>query len=368
MNETCLLPGPVAISANVQRGLHAPPLYHRGAEFLTLFENVRSRLAALTGAREVALFTGSGTLANEVVATTLAALAPPRRGLILENGEFGRRLISQAECYRLEFTTRCWPWGRPWDLVDVAHLLEGLPPGSWVWGVHHETSTGVLNDLPGLVSLARQRGISVCVDAISSLGGSPLDLRDVFLASGTSGKALGAACGIAIVFVNRQPGEVWNRSRLPTYLDLAAALDREGPRFTFSSIPLTGLAAALDDYSSASRIRKRLDDYAETGRFVRSELHRLGLNPLAEVEHAASTVTTFAPPAGCSSNAFVEHCRGLGFLIGGQSEYLARRRLVQIATMGATMTADCARLLDKFKSDFTFACDKEPHPALRIAR
>jgi aspartate aminotransferase-like enzyme len=42
----------------------------------------------------------------------------------------------------------------------------------------------------------------VCVDAISSLGSVPLDLADVHLASGVSGKGLGAFPGLAIVFYN----------------------------------------------------------------------------------------------------------------------------------------------------------------------
>ena len=33
--------------------------------------------------------------------------------------------------------------------------------------------------------------------------------------------------------------------------------------------------------------------------------------------------------------AFVARCRGWGYAIGGESAYLAQRRLVQIATMGA---------------------------------
>ena len=69
----CLLPGPVAIPPAVHRAFRQPPIYHRGPEFIYLFEKVRSTLGQLVGGRDVAIFNGSGTLANEMVAATLAA-------------------------------------------------------------------------------------------------------------------------------------------------------------------------------------------------------------------------------------------------------------------------------------------------------
>jgi aspartate aminotransferase-like enzyme len=68
---------------------------------------------------------------------------------------------------------------------------------------------------------------------------------------------------------------------------------------------------------------------------VRQQLRELGLEPLAQEEWACPVVTTFTPPGGESSLAFVQRCRAWGFAIGGESAYLAQRRYVQIATMGA---------------------------------
>lgn len=375
MTEVCLLPGPVSLSATVRAAMQQPPLYHRGADFLTLFDSVREQLSALVGGRDVALFLGSGTLANEVVAATLAAPCcssgpcglddsnqktnrPSHKGLgysgshglILDNGEFGRRLVAQAERFELHPRVLTWPWGTPWDLNAVATVLNDAPPGSWVWGVHHESSTGMLNDLPGLIRVARQRGIRVCVDAVSSLGGQSLDLSEVFLASGTSGKALGACSGIAIVFANRVEINQLDLTHVPTYLDLAATLAYAGPRFTFPSSLLQTLAAALTEYATPAQTQVRFEQYASLGRYVRGELIRLGHRPLADEPHASPTITTFAVPAGWTSEAFVEFCRRGGFLIGGQSEYLSERRLVQIATMGAATREECTAFLQHLAS------------------
>jgi GNAT superfamily N-acetyltransferase len=62
------LPGPVQIHPEVQRAFAEPPVSHRGAEFLTEFQETRRLLRKMAGARNVALLLGSGTLANDAVA------------------------------------------------------------------------------------------------------------------------------------------------------------------------------------------------------------------------------------------------------------------------------------------------------------
>ena len=354
--EVCLLPGPVALSVGVRTALQNPPLYHREPEFVTLFENVRARLGSLVGGRDVALFVGSGTLANEVVAATLAATRSPGpvipgpvipgRGLILDNGAFGNRLVAQAARFGLTPRVLTWPWGSPWDLDELATALDQEPAGSWVWGVHHESSTGVLNDLPALVRLARLRGVRVCADCVSSIGAVPLDLRQVYLASGTSGKALGSCSGIALVFADIRDLHELDMTRVPSYLDLAATLAHMGPRFTFPAAPLQALAAALTEYDTQTRVGFRYETYAAVGRYVRQQLRRIGLPPLARESDTGPTLSTFAPWQGWTAQAFVDLCRSAGFLIGGQSTYLAERCLVQIATMGAITHGACAPLFE----------------------
>lgn len=344
----CLLPGPVTMSAEVQSAYREAPIYHRGAEFIGRFVKVREFLGQLVGGRDVALLNGSGTLGNEAVAATLAAEAQSRsplhangrigespRGVMLVNGEFGERLARQASRFGLRPKVLSWPWGQPWDLGEVETALAQQPAGSWVWGVHQESSTGVLNDLPGLVRLAKQYGVRVCADCISSLGAVPLDLSEVYLATGSTGKALGSYAGAAILFADRRALEQLDRSGVPSYLDIEAALVSEGPCYTFPSPTLLALEAALREYATPAKARTMYNRYRELGLRVRRHLVKLGFRPLTEEEWASPVVTTFTPPAEESSEQFVQRCRALGFTIGGESAYLSQRRLVQIATMGA---------------------------------
>ncbi len=305
-----LMPGPVEISDAVNASFRLPPISHRSAEFIHRFEAVRSRLCEMTGVTHVALLNGSGTLANEAVASCLEG-----PGLVLVNGEFGARLANQALRWDLPVRVVEWGWGIPWDLDRVAEEAGGV---RWIWGAHLETSTGMVNDIEGLKALALERGVRLCLDCISSLGAVPVDLRDVWLATGVSGKALGSFAGVAMILASEEPRP--SRS-VPTYLDVARAMQTEGPCFTFPSPLLLALERALETQH----------DYATLGCLVRRRLRAMRLRPLVDESFHSPVVTTFTPP----TPDFLDRCHSLGYWIGGESSYLAERGLVQIANMGA---------------------------------
>jgi aspartate aminotransferase-like enzyme len=345
--RVCLLPGPVTIAPEVHAAFHRPPIYHRGQEFLDLFEKVRGQLARLVNCRSVAVLNGSGTLGNEVIAATLSAEPRPTNGLILVNGEFGQRLVRQAARFGLSFDVLSWPWGQPWDLAEIQRRLA-RPDWhvDWVWGVHQESSTGVLNDLNGLIGVAKRADCKVCADCISSIGATPLDLSEVYLASGATGKALGSYAGAALIFADLRKLGHLDLGRVPSYLDLPAALRTVGPRYTFPSSTLCALGTALAAFETPEKAATCFERYRQLGTFVRVRLREVGLPPLAGEDCAAPVITTFAPPAGEVSEAFVARCHFWGFSIGGASGYLQERRLVQIATMGAVRQEDVAPLFD----------------------
>jgi aspartate aminotransferase-like enzyme len=330
-----LTPGPVRVEDEVRRNYQRPAVYHRTPRFIVAFEEVRAALGSLAGGADAALLCGSGTLANDAVAANLAADPATGRGLILANGEFGERLSRQALRFGLRFRTLEWEWGRRWDLAAIRDALDGDHAVNWVWGVHLESSTGVLNDVQGLVALARPRAVRVCTDCMSSIGAVPMDLSGVHLASGASGKSLGSYAGVA--FVLSRPGALdgVRRHRVPASLDLAGAIETRGPRFTFPSAPVLALREALRAYDTPDQRQERYDHYARLGALVRTGLRRAGIPPLAdEAATPAPVITSFVCPRGLTSAQFVTLCRSWGFEVGGMSGYLERRGWAQIATMG----------------------------------
>lgn len=333
------LPGPVAVRREVLDAFARPPISHRFAEFHGAFAGIQRRLRELTGARHVQLLLGSGTLANDAVAGQLSLLGEP--GLILVNGEFGRRLVDHGTRWRLDFETLEIPWGAGFDLDAVGRLLarEGRP--GWLWAVHCETSTGVLNDLLGLEGVCAELGVKLCLDAISSLGTVAVDLTRVHLASGVSGKGLGSYPGLALVFHDHEIAPA--PMALPRYLDLGFYAAQNGVPFTHSSNLVAALAAALARPSWADRFAQ----LHESSDWLRSELRRAGFELVAPDVVAAPAVVTVALPSEIDSRRLGDRLQREGFLLSYASEYLVARNWLQLCLMGEFSPEGLAAVVER---------------------
>ncbi|HEX3127265.1 MAG TPA: GNAT family N-acetyltransferase, partial [Thermoanaerobaculia bacterium] len=237
-----LLPGPVSFHPDVLAAFAAPPVSHRGLEFSGALRHVKARLRDMTGAGRVALLFGSGTLANDAVAARLSVEVG--RGLVLSNGEFGDRLADHARRWKLPHTVQRSDWGALLDYDRIARM-----DFDWLWAVHCETSTGILNDLETLKRICREREARLCLDCISSIATVPADLSGVHLASGVSGKGIGSLAGVSMVF-HQDPVQ---KADLPRYLDLGCYGEEDGVPYTVCSNLVLALRAALDRHRPEDR-------------------------------------------------------------------------------------------------------------------
>ncbi len=337
------LPGPVAVHPAVRRAFEQFPESHRSAAFLADLQATKKMLLDLVGAAKVELLLGSGTLANDAIAGQLSLERQP--GLILSNGEFGERLMDQARRFGLRFDTLKFPWGKPLDYAALEQHLDQSPRPGWVWCAHGETSTGVLNDLPRLKALCTRRGLKLCLDCISSIGTAPVQLDGVFLASGVSGKGLGAYPGLALVFYHHDLTPA--PEKLPRYLDLGLYARHHGTPFTHSSNLLHALQTAVQRMVWP----RRLADLAEHTAGLRTQLRKLGFQILAAEADAAPAVVTLVLPPDISSTQLGDRLQESGYLLSYNSEYLRQRNWVQICLMGEYQSAQLdllAGLLQRF--------------------
>ena len=332
------LPGPVAVRREVRRAFEQAPESHRADGFKADFQATRAALRALTGARHVQLLLGSGTLANDAVAAQLSLLDQP--GLVLSNGEFGSRLIDHARRWRLRFDALEHEWGEAFDLAAVEQRLDRHPKPAWLWFVHCETSTGVLNDLAALQALGAARGAKVCADCISSIGAVPVDLAGVYLATGASGKGLRAYPGIALVFHQHEIASM--PERLPRYLDLGYCAEKQGIPFTFSSNLLHALHAAVRNVNW----EKRFAGLVELGALLRERLPGLGLSLLGAGAQASPAVVTLALPPQIGSVELGEAMQDAGYLLSCNSDYLRERNWIQVSLLGECTREEVTSLLD----------------------
>jgi aspartate aminotransferase-like enzyme/GNAT superfamily N-acetyltransferase len=330
------LPGPVSISLPVQNALGQPPISHRSDHFLLNFQIAQQLLRKMTGAREVEILLGSGTLANDVVAGQWKLEKKP--GLILANGEFGERLMNHAQRMGLSFEKHQAAWGESYDLKKIRRQLEANRNLGWLWAVHCETSTGVLNNIAGLKELCAEFGLKLGLDCISTLGVLPVNLEGVYLASGVSGKGLAAFPGLSMVFHNYKPACA--PDRLPRYLDLGYWAACEGVPFTHSSNLLGALLAALRRHNS-----RRHAELVETAAWLRAQLLDAGFQLLAPAAEASPAVFTIVLPRHIHSRRVARQMQKAGYLLSYGSEYLLRRNWIQICLMGEYSRDDLMGML-----------------------
>lgn len=320
------LPGPVEIHPAVRDAFARPATSHRSERFLAELHDTQRMLCELTQAAHAQVVMGSGTLANEIVGAQLSLLEAP--GLILANGEFGERLVDHAVRLQLPHTVLRAEWGDSFTEAQVSRALASLPRAAWLWAVHCETSTGVLNDLAMLERVAEAYDVKLALDCISSLGTIPLDLSRVYLASGASGKGPAAYPGLGVVFHAVVPASA--ATRLPRYLDLGYIAAKDGVPFTLSTNLVQALQTALRREDWPAKYQR----IALGSAMLRARLRALGLPVLAPEGHATPAVVTIVLPPAVSAAALGRDLRAAGYLVSFNSEYLLARNWLQICLMG----------------------------------
>lgn len=327
--------GPVPVSPHVRSAFARSPVSHRARRFTADFRSVKRMLCGLTGARHVEVLLGSGTLANDAIAAELALRGG--QGLVLSNGEFGERLIDHAARHGLRFQVQRSPWGEALDHAALRDLRERRV--QWLWAVHCETSTGMLNDLAALKELCAGQSVSLCVDCISSVGTVPVDLDGVSLASCVSGKGLASYPGLSMVFHEALPAP--GKARPPRYLDLRYYAAQEGVPFTTSSNLLYALQAALASTDWPAKYART----AAAGVDLRAKLRGLGFTVVAAESCAAPAVVTLAFPENKTASGVGARLQKAGYLVGCESGYLVERNWLQLALMGEWSDANLESLL-----------------------
>jgi len=328
---TSLMPGPVCIHPEIARAWALGPVSHRSPAFTESYEQVRHRLNGLMEGMEATIFPGAGTLANDAVAANLKAIFGEREGLVLSNGEFGERIAEQAVRAGLRFRQLKAGWGEPWPFGALANALDRGP--AWVWAVHLETSTGVLNDMARLLRMAREANCAVALDCVSSLGAAEIASAagNLLMASGVSGKSLGAYAGLGFVYLSAECRSLLAGKRLCPTFDLLRMYETRGPLTTVPSPLLLALSRALEmNYATADDTARRVREYRALGQAVRRSLRAAGMDPLAPESIAAPNITTFVLPG----EDFADRCLEAGYQIAHESGYLLSRGWGQIATMG----------------------------------
>lgn len=321
------VPGPVALTDQLAAPFKEAPISHRSAAFREIRQEVDQLLKDMTGMKPHLLI-GSGTLANEAMLAQIKRLNT--KGLVLVNGEFGRRLAQQAERLNLDYEVIEESWGQAFDFKKIVEQLE-TGKFRWILMVHGETSTGQLNNYAELTGICEARDIKLCLDTISSFGAVPFSLEGVYLATATSGKALGTLSGVAIVFAEH---EIEPDNNVPSYLDLG--LYATGVPFTFAASLLESLHQALKAYPARYEL-------------LSQRVHKLQKDTEDWPILAAGYPTARTFKIEEDIRFLVEDAHLSGFELHSASGYLKARELFQVSCIQPEFEKDWKHFLEFYE-------------------
>jgi len=347
-----LNPGPVTMTAGVRAALAGEDVCHREPEFKELVKRVRTKIANVYGAPgyTAVLVGGSGTAAVE---TMLAVIPREAKSLVVANGVYGERIASMLKAQGKTHDVVASPWT---SAMDLARAESALASGSFqfVLAVHHETTTGRLNDVAALGALAKKHGVPLLLDAVSSFAGEDLrwDEWNLEALAATANKCIHGAPGVAFVLV-RDAALARPSGATSVYLDLhkhAAEQAKGSTPFTLPTHVSFALETALDELQASGGWRQRHALYTARSQRVRAALRELGVELLLENEAASgATLTAFRLPAGKTYDALHAHLKQHGFVIyAGQGKFDGA--IFRIAVMGEIPERDLDRLVASLRA------------------
>lgn len=343
-----LNPGPVTLSPAVRQALQGDDLCHREPEFAALTLRICQKLQHVypeaAANYQAVLLTASGSGGVEAMLSTFA----PVNGctLVLSNGVYGERMLAMLQAQGKPCLALSQRWGEAIDLSALAIELARQQI-SHVAVVHHETTTGRLNELDAVAALCREKGVALLIDAVSSFGGEWLDFAgwQPLAVAATANKCLHGIPGVAFVLA-RQDALAQPSHATSLYLDLLRYYrdQRQGwSPFTQAVQGFMALDAALDELQMAGGWLARRQQYRQRSAAVAETLAQGGVSPLLAAELCSSMLRTYHLPPGMSYAYLHDQLKAAGFVIyAGQGSLAAE--VFRIATMGEITAADLQAL------------------------
>jgi alanine-glyoxylate transaminase/serine-glyoxylate transaminase/serine-pyruvate transaminase len=151
-----------------------PAIGYLDPVFIEMMEELKALLRYVYQTKNPLTFpiSGPGSVGMEYCFVNL--VVPGDKVIVCRNGVFGGRMIENVERMGGIPVVVEDKWGEPVDPNKLEDALKKNRDARVVAFVHAETSTGVQSDAQALVAIAHQHDALTIVDAVTSLGGSPV--------------------------------------------------------------------------------------------------------------------------------------------------------------------------------------------------
>jgi alanine-glyoxylate transaminase/serine-glyoxylate transaminase/serine-pyruvate transaminase len=176
--RTLMGPGPTEIHPRVLTTMSQPAIGYLDPVFVEMMEELKSLLRYVYQTKNPLTFpiSGPGSVGMEYCFVNM--VAPGDKVIVCINGVFGGRMLENVvRCGGVPVVVED-KWGEPVDPQKVEDALKKNKDAKIVAFVHAETSTGCQSDAQEIARVAHKYGAMVIMDAVTSLGGTPVKVDE----------------------------------------------------------------------------------------------------------------------------------------------------------------------------------------------
>ncbi|NUU78884.1 pyridoxal-phosphate-dependent aminotransferase family protein [Paenibacillus xylanilyticus] len=250
--RTIMTPGPVEVDPRVLRALSFPILGQFDPEFTSLMNETMAMLRELYITNNEWCYPVDGTSRSGIEAVLVSLIQPGDKVLVPIYGRFGHLLVEISERCGADVVFIETTWGSVFDPEEVIKAIHVHKP-SLVAMVHGETSTGQMQPLAEIGKVCRELDILLVVDAVATIGGTPVetDAWHLDAVMGGTQKCLSVPSGMApLTYNSRVEKKLLSRKTVERGLRDAASARAEGRTIASNYFDLS----QLQDYWSSARL------------------------------------------------------------------------------------------------------------------
>jgi alanine-glyoxylate transaminase / serine-glyoxylate transaminase / serine-pyruvate transaminase len=298
-------PGPSDAHPRVLSVMSTPLLGHLDPQFLDIMNETQElmRWAYRTKNRMTFPVSATGSAGMECCLVNL--LEPNDKAIVCAKGYFGQRMIDIAGRTGAQVTVMEAPWGEVFDLNRIRETLQKVRPKALAI-VHAETSTGASQPMEQLGKLCHEFNALLVVDAVTSLGCTPLHVDDWELDAvfSCSQKGLGCPPGMSPVTFSDRALDALNSRKTKVqswYLDLTTVQKYwGGDRAYHHTGPITMVYALREGLRLVNEegLEERWNRHLRNHKALKAGLLAMGLQYTANEKYQLPQLNAIKIPTG----------------------------------------------------------------------